>query len=334
MSQGATSLARMVVPIEAGAHVVAAGFLGGKPVLALADGSVMLGEPESLSRVAAHPDAGILVATLCATRLISGGDDGRIVATSSDGSIETIADEKGKWIDAVAARNDGAVAWSAGKHVGVRDAKGEQREFTAPSTVRGLAFAPKGYRLACAHYNGVSMWFPNASSPPEDFAWKGSHLDVTISADGRFLVTSMQENALHGWRISDKAHMRMSGYPAKTRSLSWSHDGHWLATSGAEACIIWPFQAKDGPMGKAPSECGTRPARVSCVAFHPHSLIAAIGYEDGWAMLCRMSDGAEILVRAVSQGDDAAAITALAWDGEGKRLAFGTASGKAGVLTL
>jgi WD40 repeat protein len=334
MSQGATSLARMVEPIEAGAHVLAAGFLGPTPVLALADGTVMLGEPKSPSRVTAHPDAGMLVATLDATRLLTGGDDGRVVATSGDGSIETVADEKGKWIDALAARNDGAVAWSAGKKVGVRDAKGERRELVAASTVRGLAFAPKGYRLACAHYGGVSMWFPNASTPPEDFAWKGSHLDVTISADGRFLVTSMQENALHGWRIGDKGNMRMSGYPAKTRSLSWSHDGHWLATSGAEACIIWPFQAKDGPMGKAPAECGTRPARVSRVAFHPHSPIVAIGYEDGWALLGRLSDGAEILVRAVSQGEDAAAITALAWDGEGKRLVFGTASGKAGVLTL
>jgi hypothetical protein len=29
-----------------------------------------------------------------------------------------------------------------------RDAKGRERTFQAPSTARGLAFAPKGYRLA------------------------------------------------------------------------------------------------------------------------------------------------------------------------------------------
>ena len=87
---------------------------------------------------------------------------------------------------------------------------------------------------------------------PDTFEWKGSHLDVTVSPDGRFLVTSMQENALHGWRIADRKDMRMSGYPAKTRSLSWSFDGHWLATSGADAAIIWPFKDKDGPMKKAP----------------------------------------------------------------------------------
>ena len=68
---------------------------------------------------------------------------------------------------------------------------------------------------------------------------------VTWSPDARFLVSSMQENALHGWRlVPDKAHMRMSGYPSKTRSFSWSHDGQFLATSGAEAAIIWPFDTK------------------------------------------------------------------------------------------
>ena len=128
-----------------------------------------------------------------------------------------------------------------------RDAKGGLKTALAPSTVRGIAFTPKGYRLAFAYYGGASLWFPNTESPPEAFDWKGSHLDVTVSPDGRFLVTSMQENALHGWRIADKAHMRMSGYPSKVRSWSWSPDGFWLATSGADSCVIWPFKEKDGP---------------------------------------------------------------------------------------
>ena len=100
--------------------------------------------------------------------------------------------------------------------------KGEQRTFEAPSTVAGLAFAPKGFRLAIAHYNGVTLWFPNASAAPEKLEWKGSHLGVTVSPDGRFLVTTMQEPTLHGWRIADDKHMRMSGYSARVRSLSWT----------------------------------------------------------------------------------------------------------------
>src|SRR5665213_3730280 len=217
------------------------------------------------------------------------------------------------------------LAGSAGKVIKVLEKSGEIKEMTAPSSVRGLAFAPKGHRLAYAHNGGASLWFPNTSTPLELYDWKGSHLDVTFSPDGRFLVTSMQENALHGWRLADKKHMRMTGYPGKCRSLSWSHDGKWLASSGADACIIWPFADKDGPMGKAPRECGVRRARVSAVACHPKALVVAIGYDDGCILMCRLTDSAELLVRRISAMSGA--VTALAWDRRGARLAFGTAEG-------
>jgi WD40 repeat protein len=125
--------------------------------------------------------------------------------------------------------------------------------------------------------------------------------------------------------------MRMSGYPAKTRSLSWSHDGAWLATSGADAAVIWPFGSKEGPTGKPPRECGVRSARVSRVAFHPRALVLATGYEDGAVMLIRLTDGAELMVRKPSDGG---AVTAMAWDAAGRRLLFGCAQGAAGLLTL
>jgi WD40 repeat protein len=175
---------------------------------------------------------------------------------------------------------------------------------------------------------------PNTQSPPDRLDWKGSHLDITWSPDARFVITSMQENALHGWRLPEKQHMRMSGYPAKSRSLSWSHDGNWLATSGADACIVWPFGSKEGPMGKAPRECGVRPARVSAVACHPGALVIAIGYEDGCILICRLTDASELLVRAPDRARPRDSVTALAWDSKGKRMVFGTAEGEGGLLTL
>src|SRR5271169_359581 len=329
MEQSNSSLGQHVVAFSAGAHVTAAAFLAGEPALALGDGSILIGEPKSFRRIDAHPGGAILAAASDGERLITGGDDGRIVATAADGATQEIAHEKGRWIDALAARGE-AIAWGAGREARARDGSGLVKTFSAPSTVRGLAFLPKGYRLALAHYNGVSLWFPNVAAEPIALEWRGSHLDVVASPDGRFVVSSMQENALHGWRVADARNMRMTGYPKKTRSLSWSHDGHWLATSGADACVVWPFRDKDGPMGKAPRECGVRSARVSQVAFHPRALVVAIGYTDGLMLLCRLGDGAEILVRAPGEG----AISAFAWDLTGARLLFGLESGLAGLLTL
>lgn len=327
-----TSLTEHVASFDAGAEIVGAAFLKGAPALALASGEILIGAPGAQHKFAAHGDGAILCFACDGRRLISGGDDGRVVATDSTGASELLGEEKG-WIDALTIRGDGALAWSSGKTVRARDAKGEIKSFVAPSSVRGLAFFPKGYRLAVAHYNGASLWFPNTAAAPEKLEWKGAHLDATLSPDGKFLVTSMQENALHGWRLADRKDMRMSGYPAKTRSLAWSHDGLWLATSGADACVVWPFSGKDGPMGQAPRECGVRPdVLVSAVAFHPEALVLAIGYDDGWILLVRLSDAAEILVRRTEAEAPRDAITALAFDAKGEKLLFGARSGQAGLL--
>ena len=328
----AASLAAQVTPLDARAPVAAVAFLGQVPALALEDGTVLLATPGIEQRIAAHPDGTILVAVGSGDKFITGGDEGRVVAASADGGVQEIADEEGKWIDALAVRDDGSIAWSSGKNVRSRDPAGAIKTFAALSSVRGLAFMPKGFRIAIAHYDGATLWYPNAAAPPDHFKWKGSHLSITASPDGRFLVTSMQENALHAWRVADKKDMRMSGYTAKTRSLSWSFDGHWLATSGAFAAIVWPFKDKDGPINKAPLECGVRGAKVTCVAFHPKSLVVAQGYEDGLLLLCRIPDGAEILVRAPPEG--ARAISALAWDHAGRMLLFGAADGAAGLLDM
>ena len=324
------SLTANVRAIEAGAHVTRAAFFGTLPVLALGDGALLFAGDEP-RRIEAHPDGAILAAAADGERIVTGGDDGRVVATRADGTCEELAAEKG-WIDALALHGSGAIAWASGKTVRARSAKGEVKTVTAGSSARGVAFAPKGYRLAFSHYNGASLWFPNTAEPPQSLDWKGSHLDVVWSPDGRFVVTSMQENAMHGWRVADAKHMRMSGYPAKVRSVSWSPDGTFLASSGAEACVVWPFEGKDGPMGKAPRECGVRPARVSQVAFHPRAGILALGYEDGLVLMVRLKDNSELLVRR----DDAAggAVSALAWNAAGTHLLFGTRNGAAGLLTL
>ncbi len=291
----------------------------------------MFAPEQGEQRVTIHEGA-ILASASDGTRVVTGGDDGKLVATDALGEHQVLAtDDKKRWIDQVALGPDGAVAWSAGKTAFVRTGKGELRSFEAPSTVAGLCFAPKGFRLAIARYNGATLWFPNAAgAKPETFEWKGSHLGVTFSPDGKFLVTTMQESALHGWRIADAQHMRMSGYSARVRSLSWSAGGDFLATSGSEQLILWPFDGKDGPMRRQPKMLAPSKARVAVVACHPHQPVAAAGFADGTVLLVRIDDGALIMARQA----DAQPIGALGWDAAGRLLAFGTEAGEAGVLAL
>jgi WD40 repeat protein len=260
-----------------------------------------------------------------------GGDDGKLVALDAKGEVVLLAtDAKRRWIDNVALHPDGGFAWSAGKTAFVRSGKAEDKSFDVPSTVGGLAFAPKGLRLAISHYNGVTLWFPNMAANGEVLEWAGSHLGVTFSPDNKFLVTAMHEPALHGWRLADHRHMRMTGYPGRVRSMSWSAGGKALATSGADAVIMWPFASKDGPMGKEPAMLAPLQARVTMVACHPTQDILAAGYSDGTILMVRLTDGAEILVRRRGP----APVAALAWNAKGTLLAFAAEDGDAGLLEL
>ena len=208
--------------------------------------------------------------------------------------------------------------------------KGRAAHFRSAIHGGGLGLRAEGFRLAIAHYNGVTLWFPNASAKPETLEWKGSHLSVAFSPDGKFLVTAMQEPMLHGWRLPEGQHMRMSGYSARVRSLGWTADGDFLATSGSEQLILWPFDGKDGPMGRQPKLLARSQARVVVVACHPRQPVAAVGYAEGRVLIVRIDDGALILVKA----EGASPVSALGWDAAGQTLAFGTEAGEAGALSF
>lgn len=330
-SRSIVSATNRVRPVALGMAVASAhslsdrvAFVGGEENVALVDAK---GE---VSKVAVH-SGGILSTASDGKRLVMGGDDGKVVALDAKGEVTLLAtDPKRRWIDAVALHPDGAFAWSAGKVATVKSGKQEEKSLEVPSTVGGLAFAPKGLRVAIAHYNGVTLWFPNMAATAEFLPWAGSHHAVSFSPDNKFLVTAMHEPALHGWRLADNRHMRMTGYPARVRSMSWSAGGKALATSGADTVIMWPFASKDGPMGKEPAMLAPLQARVVAVACNPKSDILAAGYSDGTVLMVRLEDGAEILVRK----NGTPPIAALAWNAKGTLLAFSDETGDAGLLDL
>jgi WD40 repeat protein len=325
------SVTDRVRPVTIGAPVTAVHFLGDKAAFVEAEENVALVDGDgALSRVAVHSGA-ILSVTSDGKCLLMGGDDGKLVTLDTKGDVALLAtDPKRRWIDSVALHPEGAIAWSVGKTAYVRSGKNEDKSFEVPSTVGGLAFAPKGMRLAIAHYNGVTLWFPNMAANAEVLEWAGSHLGVTFSPDNKFLVTTMHEPALHGWRLADQRHMRMTGYPGRVRSMAWTAGGKGLATSGADTVIVWPFGSKDGPMGKEPAMLAPLKARVTMVACHPKQDILAAGYSDGTILMVRLTDGAEILVRR----NGTEPVAALGWNAKGTLLAFAAADGDAGLLEL
>ena len=226
-----------------GAFVVGAAYdKSGTCAFALGDGSLRIAaKGRAWIPVAAHDGAVLeLVADGRPAGWVTGGDDGKFLRISTDGTVSGIA-ESGmmKWVEHVAAHSDGkgVLACSVGKTAHVFDGAGEKlKSVQHPSSVTGLVFDGKGKRFAASHYNGASVWFvASKTDNPRKLEWKGSHTGIAMSPDGDCVVTAMQENSLHGWRLSDGQHMRMTGYPAKTQALSFTKNGKWLASSGADS---------------------------------------------------------------------------------------------------
>ena len=317
----------------------ALGFLEeGLLAAALGDGRVAFIKSESTSPpsfVSVHDGPCLSLAVdLGEQRVLTGGDDARLVSTDTDGETTEIAAVAGRWVEPdcrqqgiramrCGLRQDSVpflAGWKSGRNV--RSRKHGRRSGIRPER------AADRHRALC----GVSLWWAKPSTQkPKRLDWSGSHLGLTWSPDGKYIVTATQENELHGWRVSDGDDMRMSGYPTKVKSMSWLPKGKYLATGGDERVVCWPFHGKDGPVGKAPLDLGWGfEGVVTVVAAHPRHDVVAAGYEDGATILVQIDRADSALVKRPGEG----AVTALAWSADGQHLALGTESGFLGRISL
>ena len=312
------------------AQVTAALFDKDGAVFTLGDGSVRF-EDGSCNQV--H-DGAVLCAALhpSGDGVVTGGDDGRVIWSRKNEAGVLATSERGQWIDAIdASAETKLIAFSSGKTVSVIDASdaGFRRDFQHERTVSGVAFDPKGRRIAASTYGGATLWYARiAQQKPTFLKWAGSHTGIAFSPDGNFLVSTMQDAQLHGWRLKDSKDMRMGGYPSKVRSVAFLSGGQLMATSGAQGAVLWPFTGANGPMGREASEIGyDEGSLVNLVAARPKHGVIAAGLNDGrvwWADPA--GQGLNFL-----KAEKGAPIAALAISPDSQRVAWADEDGNAGV---
>jgi WD40 repeat protein len=321
------------MPYAFDAYVTSALFdAAGRAAFALGDGSVRFDGGET---VEAH-DGAVLAAAVhpSGQGLVTGGDDGRLV-WSQPGEARELAKLPGRWIESVAASPESKlIAFTAGREVHVRDAADPAfaRVFAHEKSVADVTFDPKGRRIAAATYGGVALWYARIEGQkPLLLKWAGSHVVSAFSPDGKFLISAMQDNQLHGWRVADEKNMRMGGYPAKVKSLAFLAKGQMMATSGSSGVVVWPFAGSTGPMGKQAAEVGfDESAMVVRVAAAPSLGWVAAGLDDGRVWACDLA-GQKIIPLKAEKG---APVSALAMTPDAKRVAWGDEDGNAGVAEV
>ena len=315
------------------AQITACAFDANGAMFALGDGRVVFADG---SEVEAH-DGAILCATVhpSGQGLVTGGDDGRVVWSRPDGGVDLANSARGQWIDAIdASPASGLIAFSAGRTLSVIDANDPsfRRDFEHERTVSGVAIDPKGRRIATSTYGGAALWFARIEQQrPTLLKWAGSHTAVGWSPDGAFLITAMQDNQLHGWRIKDQKNLRMGGYPSKIRSFAFLSNGQLMATSGAQGAVLWPFTGSNGPMGREAVEIGhNENSLINLVAARTEQGLLAAGLNDGRVWVARPEATGLSFVKA----EKGTAITALALGPGARQLAWADEDGQAAVVEL
>jgi WD40 repeat protein len=273
----------------------------------LGDGHVIIvqtHDPEGdRVRVKAHSGA-VPVIQPYGDGFLSLSDDGTLNKIAIDGTVAPFAGFNGAWTDRMAVHaKSGAIAVPDGKKIHLwtaEDAEPQILEGHAAS-VTDVAFADDGRGLVASHRDGVTLWaWPKSEPKSTELEWKGAHLSVTLSTDRRWIVTGMQEGALHMWNLSLKRDYQMRGYWTKPTKMAWSADGKWLGTSGSEVVILWPFD-KQGPEGREALQLGwSNGSMVSMLASHPKTNVMAAGFEDGGLALLDISQKKAFTLSAAS----------------------------------
>lgn len=279
-----------------------------------------------LPRYGLHEGSCLALAADPAGGFLTGGDDGRLVHLRLDGTNTLLAHEVGAWIDHVAASPINGRAYASGRKVhwlGLARANS-----MLPGSVTCLAFDPAGTRLAISHHGGVTLLTAHMRSERR-LTWPGYHRNLAWSPDGRYLVSGMEENTLHGWRLHDGADIEIGAYPGQPRSLSFSADGRFLVTSGSMRPVCWRFDppASDDRPRESGITCKTPVSRVACHPTHP---LIATGYHNGAVSLSQLALDGGVFIK----GPDKSAVSAMTWSPDGRRLALGTETGELAIIVM
>ena len=243
---------------------------------------------------------------------------GQTLRESAEGGVTALADLPG----------DGQLV-ARGARLGSAD---EDAMTTLDHLVTRLSPSPDGAKVACAGEGKVSLLEAATMKVAGVLACESPVSVLAWSPDGRWLIGGCEGKALLVVDAPAATSDRIVDFPAPVRSVAFSRAAGALLAAGAFRAVGWKLP--DLPFGNhegTPLETG-KPGLtlVEAVAAHPSRDLCATGYANGLVTICQIGTKQELMLRE----GDGRAVTALAWSGDGKHLAIGTAGGKAAIVTF
>ncbi len=252
------------------ARIAALGFGGGFAVWAPAHGEFVPVAPSSATifDLAFAPDRTIITA----------GDDGEILEFRDGGAVRRLG--SGAAINTLARLDDGTlIAASKDGTIVVRDRDGrEQRRFAGG--VRA-ALSPGGHQIATATSDGTVAIWDAATGTNVRTLGRMDHVQmIRWSPDGRSIAAWAEPGNVSVWDTNARLVREIPEGKLAGLNFAFSHDGKWLARSGAPADTLF---AVDG--GRDRKLLEALPGPAVGVAFSPDDktlLIAGTGFLWTW----------------------------------------------------
>jgi hypothetical protein len=261
-----------------------------------------------------------------ATEFAFGKDNGRINALTAGGVATHLPARAAGPVSAMACSADGAaLAYSCGVDVFVTPAKADApRSLGGVGTVAALAFSPDGRTLAAAHDAGLSLWTLDAADrSARHLPVAGKPSGLEWRRDSAWLVACLAEEGLCVVNAATGAVTAHRNFPSAVRHAAFGLPTDTVVAAGAFRLAAWSLaDSSDIVTGRAGL------VLIDAVATCPNRNLVAAGYANGLVSLAEIGRPSEILLRE----DTGAAITAMAWSGNGAYLALAGADGSAALV--
>jgi WD40 repeat protein len=189
------------------------------------------------------------------------------------------------------------------------------------TSIRALAFAADGSRLATAGAHAATLW--SWTTRKEAYSLRSDRhpfLDVALSPDGARMAAVLEQGGLRMWDVGADRQLHVGEAENDLLGLAFSSDGHRLATAGRDGLLtLW-----DADSGARVTALAGH-AAVNAVAFRPGSMQLASGDADG-TVRQRDTNG-----ELHALGTHPAPVVAVAYSADGRRLISGAADGSVKV---
>ncbi|MDO9454415.1 MAG: hypothetical protein Q7J29_16360 [Stagnimonas sp.] len=236
---------------------------------------------------------GVLALAFGRQQLASAGQDGhaRLWDARSGAAIAALPGGSG-WVSHLQWTPDGKrLATAAGKTATLWNEQGSVlQKWSASAGINGLAFNAVGGLLAATAGAEVLLWRAADGGLDRTLKWVSTLINAHWSPDGKVLAAGSIDKSVHFWRAGAWLDSKMGGYQKKPQALAWSADSKFLATTGEDAIIVWPFAGK-GPEGSKPMQLLHHLRAPEVLAAHPKKPLLLSGSPDKTLVLWDLKAG-------------------------------------------